>query len=105
VVVSICPLPFGASVRDGGVDYKFPKAEPDSQLGVIPSSFQRTSVVKKLIVAAFAMALAAPLLGATAAQALSIGINTGHHGHYRPVHHHRHQVCSYHHHHRSCYWR
>jgi hypothetical protein len=61
-------------------------------------------IVKKLIAAAFALAVAGPLLGATAAQALTIGINTGHHGHYRPVHH-RHQVCSWHHHHRSCYWR
>jgi hypothetical protein len=56
--------------------------------------------MKKLIIAAFALSM----LGAGAAQALSIGINTGHRGHYRPVHH-RHQVCSYHHHHRSCSWR
>jgi hypothetical protein len=98
--MSICSLPFEASVRDGGTDYKFLGREPDSADGVIPASSPRIIVMKKLIIAAFALSM----LGAGAADALSIGINTGHRGHYRPVHH-RHQVCSYHHHHRSCYWR
>jgi hypothetical protein len=57
--------------------------------------------MKKLIIAAFALSM----LAAGSAEALSIGINTGHRGgHYRPVHH-RHQVCSFRHHHRVCSWR
>ena len=53
--------------------------------------------MKKFIIAAFALSM----LGAGAAEALTIGINTGGRGHYR---HHRHQVCSFHHHHRVCRW-
>jgi len=47
--------------------------------------------MKKLIAAAFALTL----LGAGAAEALTIGIHTNHH--YR---HHRH--CTWHHHHQVC---
>jgi hypothetical protein len=94
--VSICPLPFGASVRDGGAEYKFPALEPDSGARRYPRIVPRDIVMKKLIIAAFALSM----LGAGAAEALTIGINTGHH-----ARHHRHQVCSWHHHHRSCHWR
>jgi hypothetical protein len=55
---------------------------------VIPNSFEETPM-KKLIAAAFALTL----LGAGAAEALTIGIHTG-------GHHHRH--CSWRHHHRFC---
>jgi flagellar motor component MotA len=82
------------SVGQAGADYKFPiHGNRDSLSGVVAviDPIPQGHSMKKLIAAAFALTL----LGAGAAEALTIGIHTN--NHYR---HHRH--CTWHHHHQVC---